>query len=161
MKKDTQFDVIQYYTDSFLKENLGDPNICVFITTVEQLATIEPESCSSIFLNQVPNRTYEFEKVIADAKSKLKPQGKLLTTLLSIAPSLTEDPNYWGFTPAAAKYFFSKYFPQGRVSASSYGNVYIGRYLIKPDGLPIPTLKELSYVDPFFPVFVGVSAKNV
>lgn len=161
MEKDTKFDVIQYYTDSFLKDNLVDPSICVFITTVEQLATLEPESCSSIFLNQVLNRTYEFEKSVADAKSKLKPQGILFSTLLSIAPSLTENPNYWGFTPAAANYFFGKYFSDELVSVCSYGNVYIGRYLIKPDKLLAPTPEQLTYADPFFPVFVGVVAKKL
>jgi SAM-dependent methyltransferase len=128
---------------------------------LRNLLATKDNSYDCIILTQVLQFIDDYEKAISECKRILKPDGVLLATLPSIsridvAAGVGND--YWRWTPAGAKYVFSKYFREEQLEVRGYGNVLIGTAFWV--GMAQKDLRkdELNHWDPNFPVLVTVKA---
>lgn len=152
--------VDEYYARIFLESYEKTWSELVFhAKRMDTIITAESSSIKHVVADRLLNREYDVDRVIREIARVLEPGGIVYTTLLSVAPELSSSPgNLWGFTHASAKYLFGKYFHLADMSVKTYGNVLSGRFLMEGKPASQLTLRELSAVDPHFPVVVGVVA---
>ncbi|QQR77295.1 MAG: methyltransferase domain-containing protein [Candidatus Moraniibacteriota bacterium] len=153
--------VDSYYSRIFLEKNIGEfSESALRIEARSTMKAYTDASVDCVVLEMLLNRVYEYEQLLEEAKRILTRGGMLLCTLSSIAPKLHQEEHLWGFTVASAQYIFEKHFGSTNVQIASFGNVFSGRMLL--EGFPAVQLRqeELEYVDPFFPVVIGVSVKK-
>ena len=151
--------IIEYYKKQFLS-NYPDAVVAPVIISLEQLYSLPEGPAKCLVIDGLLNHTLDYEQVIRLAKEKLTASGRLLVFLQSIAPSLDSQPSYWGFTLASGKYIFTKYFEPENVEVSGFGNVLVGRVLLTGGTKEDLSEAELEFVDPFYPVCVGVACLN-
>lgn len=161
MNTDKNQSIAQYFTKVFLDKNIASLNKNYIEIPADKVATLKDvadNSYDSIILPFTLNQVFEYQDLVKESMRVLKPGGTVLAILTTIALTPLEHKVHWGFTSVAARYIFSQYFPKSTVEIEEFGNVLIGRYLLNEKPASGLTTEQLQYVDPYFPVIVGVKA---
>jgi hypothetical protein len=120
----------EHYADILCNSRASEEKI-ITVTSAAELSALTDASSPRLYLDLVLNRTLDYEAVIELAKQKLTSGGELLVLLASIAPEQDEVESFWGFTLASAKYIFGKHFAEKDFEVFGYGNVLVGRILLR------------------------------
>lgn len=127
---------------------------------LRNMKEIQDNTYDCILLTQVLQFIDEFEKALRECRRILKPGGVILATVpaisrIDVASSSKGD--FWRFTESGARYAFKKYFGE-KVVSKNFGNCLSGyAFWIGLCQNEIPK-RKLDFVDPNFPVIIGVRA---
>lgn len=143
-----------------IDKNNKSANIYADLRNMPEIAN---ESYDCIILTQVLQFIDDYESAIRECKRIMKSGGVLLATLpslsrIDVASGVGRD--FWRWTPAGAKYAFSKYFNKEKLEVEGWGNVLVGTGFWV--GMAQNDLKktQMDYWDPNFPILVSIKAQK-
>lgn len=147
----------QYYSNQLLTQSANASEL-ITVASEADLRALPDGVARCLLLDLVLNRTLDYEQTLLIAMQKLTPGGELLVMLGSIAPEMLDNTkSFWGFTLASANYIFGKHFASEDFKVFGYGNVLVGRILLTGGSAKDLKAEELAYVNPYYPVYVGVT----
>ena len=159
-----------YYTTTFGGAQVKQSDIlhvddsnpsATFVGDLSNAPSLPDNSFDCIVLTQTLHLIYDFKAALQTCYRVLKPGGCLLLTVPGISPvgqDAWEKIWYWSFTKTSITKLTAEYFPIGKVTVESLGNIFVATAFLYGMGLPEVSKEMMDSADEHYPVIITAAA---